>query len=110
MEARGVERRAKRKTRVQPSHQNRRAKSRRRPPGERYTRTAYTHAISQACRRAGLEHWHPNQLRHSFATRAREVGGLEAAQTALGHSQANVTEIYAERDLSLARQVAAVIG
>jgi hypothetical protein len=54
--------------------------------------------------------WHPNQLRHSFATEARRRFGLEAAQVSLGHSQADVTQVYAERDLTLAARVAAEIG
>jgi integrase len=41
--------------------------------------------------------WHPNQLRHSFATRVRKQHGLEAAQVLLGHARADVTQVYAER-------------
>jgi integrase len=54
--------------------------------------------------------WHPHQLRHTHATEVRRRYGLEAAQVALGHAQANVTEIYAERNLGLAVKVAAEIG
>jgi len=36
--------------------------------------------------------------------------GLEAAQVSLGHAQAQVTEVYAERDLALAAKVARQIG
>src|SRR5262249_48162241 len=54
--------------------------------------------------------WHPNQLRHSFATRVRREYGLEAAQVMLGHSRADVTQVYAERDQQLAAAVAAKIG
>lgn len=54
--------------------------------------------------------WHPNQLRHSFATRVRKQHGLEAAQVLLGHSRADVTQIYAERNEELAGSVAAKIG
>lgn len=54
--------------------------------------------------------WHPHQLRHTYATEVRRRFDLEAAQVALGHSQANVTEIYAERDLGLAVKVAAELG
>jgi integrase len=57
-----------------------------------------------------VPHWHPNQLRHSHATEVRRRFGLEAAQVALGHAQANITEVYAERDLRLAVKVAAEIG
>lgn len=55
-------------------------------------------------------HWHPNQLRHSYATKVRKVYGLEATQVLLGHSRADVTQVYAERNGELAAKVAAVIG
>jgi integrase len=71
---------------------------------------SYAHAIAKACKRAGVPHWHPNQLRHSHATMVRRQFGLEAAGAALGHSRMSVTEVYAERDADLARRVAAAIG
>jgi integrase len=55
-------------------------------------------------------HWQPNQLRHSFATRIRKQYGLEAAQVLLGHTRADVTQVYAERDTALANKVAGMIG
>jgi integrase len=54
--------------------------------------------------------WSPNQLRHSAATEIRRKYGLEAAQVVLGHSQANVTQVYAERDFTLAARVAKEVG
>lgn len=54
--------------------------------------------------------WHPNQLRHSAATAIRQRFGLEAAQTVLGHSRADVTQVYAERDMTKAARVMAEIG
>jgi integrase len=54
--------------------------------------------------------WAPNQLRHSFATVVRKGHGLEAAQVVLGHSRADVTQMYAERNLALAAKVAGEIG
>ena len=54
--------------------------------------------------------WHPNQLRHTYATEVRERFGLEAAQVTLGHSKADVTQVYAERDGQLANRVAEQIG
>ncbi|MBM3982340.1 MAG: site-specific integrase [Planctomycetes bacterium] len=54
--------------------------------------------------------WTPNQLRHTFATRVRKTHGLEAAQVTLGHSKADTTQIYAERNEALAAGVAAKIG
>ena len=49
--------------------------------------------------------WSPNQLRHTTATEIRSKFGLEGAQVALGHSNANVTEIYAERDMQKAADI-----
>lgn len=54
--------------------------------------------------------WNPNQLRHAFATRVRKEFGLEAAQVLLGHARADVTQVYAERNLDLAAAIAAKIG
>jgi integrase len=54
--------------------------------------------------------WHPNQLRHTYATKVRREHGLEAAQVLLGHSKADVTQIYAEKNEALAVGIAAKIG
>ena len=54
--------------------------------------------------------WHPHQLRHNAATIARRADGLETAQVFLGHSKADVTQIYAERDMERAMGVAMKIG
>jgi site-specific recombinase XerC len=54
--------------------------------------------------------WTPNQLRHGFATAVRAEYGLEAAQVLLGHSRADVTQVYAERDMALALRVAGAVG
>jgi integrase len=64
----------------------------------------------RACRRAWVSKWHPNQLRHMHGTEVRRIFGIEAAQVALGHAQADVTQIYAERDMGLAERVARQIG
>ena len=98
----------------------------------RYTTKAYYHAIRHAARKAdararkqaieaGMDAeeanarvfvpcWHPNQLRHTHATEVRKRFGLEAAQVALGHANANTTELYAERNMHLAVEVASKIG
>jgi integrase len=73
-------------------------------------RTSLRRAISRACERCGVPPWHPNQLRHTCATEVRARFGLEAAQALLGHSHADVTQIYAERDTSKAIEVARKIG
>ena len=59
-----------------------------------YTKDTYARAIARACRRGNLDHWYPNQLRHTAATEIRKLFGLEAAQVSLGHSHAAVTQIY----------------
>ena len=81
-------------------------KARKRPPGQFYTTGSYGRAIRYACRRAGIPSWAPNQLRHAFATDVRKQHGLEAAQLLLGHAKADVTQVYAERDLEKGLQVA----
>jgi integrase len=95
-----------------------------RAPAERYTVGSYGHAIARAVARANrrrasmagvgnydpVAHWHPNQLRHAHGTEVRRRFGLEAAQVALGHERADVTQVYAEKNLALAAKVAAEIG
>lgn len=111
---------------------NRPGSNRRRRPkrtaGGVYCVDAYRRAIQRACDRAfpappeiagdseelagwQRDHrWSPNQLRHAAATNIRKRFGLEAAQTALGHARADVTQVYAERDHALAARVAAAVG
>ena len=111
-----------------------------RTPGERYTVASYGSAVRKGCEKAfGMPRelrnvstklppaereqlkaqarawrethcWHPHQIRHTAATEIRREFGLEGAQVALGHASADVTQIYAERDHELARQVAAKLG
>ncbi len=96
---------------------NRRRKPKRQP-GNRYDTNAYRRAIHRAVDTANrkrekddqLPKWSPNRLRHTAATEIRRTFGLEAAQVALGHSQADVAQIYAEKDLTLAAEVARKIG
>lgn len=75
----------------------------------KYTKDSYGRAVRRACKRAGVM-WSPNQLRHAVGTNVREQFGLEAAQVVLGHSSADITQVYAERNAKLAREVAAKIG
>ncbi|QDV73636.1 tyrosine-type recombinase/integrase [Botrimarina mediterranea] len=75
-----------------------------------YSADTYRHAVQRGCRRAGVEQWSPNQLRHTAATAIRKRYGLEAAQVVCGHESADVTQVYAERDLQLARKVASEVG
>lgn len=109
--SRNVARREARKSPMTPSQRSRKPKlNRNRAPGEHYTPNSYRRAIQRACRNAGLSVWKPNQVRHTAATEIRQRFGLEAAQVALGHAEANVTQVYAERDGELAATVAREIG
>jgi integrase len=111
-----------------------------RAAGERYTTASYRRSIHRACelafnmpaelRRPARQEtpeqktvrqnrarqwrdkhcWAPNQLRHSAATEIRKRFGLEAAQVTLGHAAANVTQVYAERDLEKAAAIMALVG
>jgi len=104
---------------------NRKAKPRK-TPGLAFDTCSYNASIRAACRKAfpppkeltgeSIKAWHrehvwtPNQLRHTFATHVRREHGLESAQVLLGHSACDVTQIYAERDLTKAAAVALKIG
>jgi integrase len=120
------EQRSKRKTKVQPSQRDRRSKNPR-VFQDRYNKNSYRYAVCRAVKKANkkiqeeaeekgikdpvlIPHWHPNQLRHSAATSIRKQFGLEAAQVILGHSKADVTQIYAERDSAKAVEIVKQIG
>jgi integrase len=79
-------------------------------PGEHYTPLSYGGAVARACRKAGVPPWSPHRLRHSTATEIRRRYNVEASRVVCGHQSLSSTEIYAERDLRLARQVMAEIG
>lgn len=120
--------RTRRKTKVQPSQLDRSKprQQRQRHIPRAFTVDSYAAMIRLAVKRANanrvkiwadcgpnlpeVRRWHPNQLRHAHATEVRRRFGLEAAQVALGHSRADVTQVYAERDLTLAARVAAEVG
>jgi integrase len=137
VESRNERRRASRRTPMTPSQQARtRKRAPRRAPGPFYSRSAYRTAIWRGCDRAfphptlsaidpgdlteaqrselrawRKDHrWHPNQLRHAAATSIRARFGLEAAQAVLGHARADVTQVYAERDIAKAVEVMREVG
>ena len=79
-------------------------------PGDRYTADTYGRAIARACKKAGVPHWHPHQLRHSVGTMVRERFGLEVSRVILGHRSVSTTELYAEADIKKAVDVIQRIG
>jgi integrase len=111
VEASLAARREARKSPMTPSQAARARQARRsRPLGDRYTTDSYRQAIARARGRAGVAPWYPHQLRHALASRIRREHGLEAAQVILGHSRADVTQVYAERDAARAREVMRSVG
>ncbi|MFH0983842.1 MAG: site-specific integrase [Planctomycetota bacterium] len=82
----------------------------RKSPGPRYDVDSYRRAIAEACIKADVPHWHPHQLRHSFATRIRKQYGLETARVMCGHKSMAITETYAEIDRTKAAEIALKIG
>ncbi len=118
---------AKSARRVTPMNQGNKPKRNRKPHGgECYTNDSYRRAIHRACDKAfpapeGIDQaakkkwhsdrrWSPNQLRHSAATEIRKRFGIEAVAAVLGHTRLNTSEVYAERNLSLAANVMKEIG
>lgn len=81
-----------------------------RRPREDYTVLNFCDQIAKTCARHGIEHWHPHQLRHAYATTVRGRFGLDAAQVALGHKHADVTQVYAEADAARLAEIASAIG
>jgi len=108
---RNVERRRNRRSPMTPSQARRRPKiNPKRRARDHYDKRTYNTAIERACAKADVPRWHPNQLRHTAATRIRQRYSLEAAQVVLGHARADVTQVYAERDIAKAHAVMAEIG
>jgi len=135
-----IEKRKNRKTRVQPSQQNRRKANPKRRPGKYYTANSLLRSISRACEKAfGIpkelkripkdtpaaekkrlqalskewraKHvWTPYQLRHTALTAIRENFGIEHAQAVGGHARISTTEIYAEKSREKRRNVMREIG
>jgi integrase len=123
LEAEGERRAAQRearKSKVQPSQQDRRRTNPRKRPRERYDTSSYRRAIITAIEKANRDRatrgepaipkWHPHMIRHNTGTRVRRQFGLDAARAVLGHSTPVVTEIYAELDQRKAAEVMEKIG
>lgn len=79
-------------------------------PGERYTTNEYGRAIRRACDAAGVDRWHPHQLRHLAATELRKAHGLDVARAVLGHRSLEMADHYAELDHEAAAAVILKVG
>jgi integrase len=107
---RKAEMRQARRSRVQPSQADRSRPDAVHKPGEFYTVASYGKAVRRACEAAGVPVWSPNRLRHATGTRVRKLFGVEGAQVILGHARADVTQVYAERNETLAMEIAQRVG
>lgn len=103
-----------RRRREQIKQARRRRKSKR-PKRECYDTDSYGRAVVYGQKKAAkagwpIPHWHPHQLRHNRGTEVRRLYGIEAAQVALGHARADVTEVYAEKNTEFASRIAKEMG
>ncbi|HEY8747121.1 MAG TPA: tyrosine-type recombinase/integrase [Tepidisphaeraceae bacterium] len=102
-----------------------RVKNPKRAPKDTYNKHSYARAILRACDKADawekggrvigdderlIPRWHPHQLRHNAATNFRRDYGLEGAQVMLGQKTMRITEMYAEKNTSLAERITAEVG
>jgi integrase len=118
MEERSAAMRANRKTKVQPSQENRKKPKPRKKPGNVYTTLSYGRAIAEAIKRHNrdkpegeqIPHWHPHQLRHLRALELKRAAGLDVARAVLGHRSPAITEHYATLDVAKAAEVMGKIG
>lgn len=105
-----VEKRAKRKTKVQPSQVDRHKENPQITCGDQYTTITYRRAIDRASRRAGVPLWSPNRLRKLAAQKVADTLGLDAARALLGHVDSVVTKRhYAKHQLNQAATAAEVL-
>lgn len=62
--------------------------------------------VNRIAKRAGIDNVYPHKFRHGFAMHMLRNGApLEAIQTFLGHSDIKTTEIYAQFDTEMKRQM-----
>ena len=102
-----------------PSQAKRKPKAKpKRPRRNHYDTASYHGAIVYGIEKANknrngkpqVPHWYPLQIRHSRATEVRRRYRLEGAQATLGHARADISEIYAEKNLELAKRIAREMG
>lgn len=100
------QKRALRKSKVQPSQVSRAVAKPQVKPSDRYTQNSYRVAIYRACDRVNVERWFPYQLRHLNLTEVREALTAEHAQAIGGHSRLDMTMTYAKAKIEKAIEAA----
>jgi len=103
--------RAVRKSKVQPSQEDRRKAEPKKLPGRTFTSHSVSRAVAVACKKASVTPWSPYQLRHLRGAELRERFSLEHVRAALGHSHASMSAHYSSgADAVLAGEVARQAG
>jgi integrase len=78
--------------------------------GCRFTVNRYRQLVAKACKKLGVPHCHPHQLRHTGASNVAAIFDEDAARTVLGHGSISTTRLYITPDLRRAMDVMAKIG
>jgi integrase len=107
-----VEQRADRAARGGGSGGNRKpaAASQRLRPGGCYTPRTYRQAVARACKRAGVPHFSPYQIRHAWAGEVDAAFDLDHVQASLGHDDPDTARRYSKRSFRKAADVAKGMG
>lgn len=105
-----ADKRAMRKTKVQPSQVSRRKAKPKKKPGEQFTPGDINQAIRRTCKRIGIPTWHTHQLRHTAAREIIRQHGLDSARAVLGHKTLQMTADYGGHDTDTASEVMLKIG
>ena len=97
---------------ITPSQKRRAEQSAKRPKKFRphYNKTSYRLAVTRACAKAEVPHWHPHQLRHTSSTVYRREADRETSKILAGHYTEAMVERYAERDDSKANAAVEAFG
>jgi integrase len=105
-----AERAAQRKTKRPPSQLNRQRKvNPLRAPRERYDVNTFQQTIRKTCKSLGVPVWKLLEIRHTRATDIRALYGVEGASASLGNT-VEAAQIYAEKNLALAKKIAGEMG
>ncbi len=104
-------RQANRITRIGTGGQRRlKSEAAQRKPGEFYKYSSLAAGVERACKKNGVAHFFPYQIRITASAKIMDSHGKEAAGVYMGHSPRGVTAGYVGSDLRLAAKVARECG
>ena len=105
-----AEKRANRKTKVQPSQVCRKKANPKKQPGEQFDSLTINKAVRIACKRAGIPRWNIHRLRHTAALEISRRFGLEGARSVLGHRTVQMSAHYSGLDQQTASAIMSEVG